>query len=131
MNNRDKDKIDEIFKACEKAADDVLTQKGQIIALSKKEEDVRVAIREITKSTDKKVWITIGSMLVKIQREKALELLKKDKQEIQKNISILRSEQKVSVNELRDYEFLKEYPGSNIRPMDSRTMSTLKNQLHL
>lgn len=61
-------------------ADQVLVNKQELVALDKRRQQNREAIRELEKMSEKfekKVWTTIGSMLVKLDKAKALELLKK------------------------------------------------------
>lgn len=68
----------EIIRSTEEVADKILVNKQELIELDKRRQQNREAIRELEKSTaDKKVWTAIGSMLVKLERSKALELLKK------------------------------------------------------
>ena len=69
----------EILISTERVADKILTNKQEIIALDKRRQDTREAIRDLKKSDEQKTWITIGSMLVKLKRDKALELLTKGK----------------------------------------------------
>ncbi len=59
----------------ERLADKILQNKQEIVALDKRRQDTREAIRELGKSEDKKAWITVGSMLIEMKKEKALELL--------------------------------------------------------
>lgn len=57
-----------------------MVNKQELVALDKRRQQNREAIRELEKNannSEKKVWTTIGSMLVKMDRAKALELLKK------------------------------------------------------
>lgn len=61
----------------ERLADKILQNKQEIVALDKRRQDTREAIRELGKCAGKKAWITVGSMLVEMKKEKALELLQK------------------------------------------------------
>lgn len=94
-------KVLEILKDSERLADQVLQNKHELIALDKRRQSTREAIRDIGKNSDKKVWITIGPILVKMERLKALDLMKKGEcrlgdpqcgshteEKIQKNIKI-------------------------------------------
>lgn len=68
----------EILKSTEEVADQVLVNKQELVNLDRRRQQNREAIRELEKNTqEKKVWTTIGSMLVKLDRQKALDLLKK------------------------------------------------------
>lgn len=82
----------EIIRSTEVVADKILMNKQELLALDKRRQDNRQAIRSLEgggkKDTEavenkavgeRKVWITIGSLLVKMEKEKALTLLKKGK----------------------------------------------------
>lgn len=70
-------KVLDILKNSERLADQVLQNKQEIVEMDKRRQFTREAIREMGKSTDKNVWITIGPILVKMEKEKAGNLLKK------------------------------------------------------
>jgi len=68
-----------IITETEELADKILANKQELIALDKRRQETRETLRLMEKSEEPKVWITVGSMLIKMQREKATELLKKGK----------------------------------------------------
>lgn len=70
-------KVLDILKNSERLADQVLQNKQEIVEMDKRRQFTREAIREMGKSADKNVWITIGPILVKMEKEKAGNLLKK------------------------------------------------------
>lgn len=67
----------ELLIKTERTADKILQGKLQIVSLDKCRQATREAVRNLEKSTQDKAWITLGSNLVKLERSKALELLKK------------------------------------------------------
>lgn len=69
--------IIELLRNTERVADQVLQNKSEIIELDKRRQNTREAIRNLGKNEDRKVWITIGPILVKMEKPKATELLKK------------------------------------------------------
>lgn len=69
--------IVELLKSTERVADQVLQNKTEIVELDERRQSTRQAIRDLGKTTDTKTWITIGPILVKVQKAKALDLLKK------------------------------------------------------
>lgn len=92
MSLTNEQKCLEIIKSTETVADKILMNKQELVALDKRRQENRQAIRrlendgkedseETEKQTKtkkkKKVWITIGSLLVKMELEKALKLLKR------------------------------------------------------
>lgn len=70
-------KVLEILKESERIADQVLQNKQEIVELDKRRQVTREAIRDLGKNDEQKVWITIGPILVKMEKGKALDLLKK------------------------------------------------------
>lgn len=67
----------ELLQNTERVADKVLQNKTEIVELDKRRQSTREAIRDMGKTDDRKTWITIGPILVKMEKGKALELLKK------------------------------------------------------
>lgn len=70
-------RVFDIVYQSEKVADKILAHKQELVNWDKKRQGNREALRELSKSTDKKVWITVGSMLVQMERPKAIEVLSK------------------------------------------------------
>lgn len=70
-------KIMEILVKTEKVADQIMQNKQEIVALDKRRQSTREALRDLNKSEETKTWITIGSLLVKVDKNKGLELLKR------------------------------------------------------
>lgn len=68
--------FDIIYKN-EKVADKILMNKQELLNWDKKRQGNREALRELRKSEDKKTWITVGSMLVEMERLKAIKILEK------------------------------------------------------
>jgi chaperonin cofactor prefoldin len=68
----------EILIATERVADQILANKREIVALDKRRQDNREAIRGLEKRKDQdKTWITLGSMLVKMRKERAVDIMNK------------------------------------------------------
>lgn len=64
----------------ERVADQILQNKQEIIELDKRRQSNREAKRNLEKSSDKKAWVTVGPILVKMTKEKGEKLLEKGKQ---------------------------------------------------
>lgn len=73
----DHQKLLEHLEQVEYKAGEILTDRGEIVALDKRRNDDRVGMRALQKETCKKTWITVGPLLLKIPSETALELLEK------------------------------------------------------
>lgn len=119
----------EILKHSERLADQVLQNKQEIIALDKRRQSTREAIRDIGKNFDKNVWITIGPILVKMEKQKALNLMRKDQQSIDTESNKLRSDQKVLVSKLRELECQAPLVGFDLKPLDRKELSAFRANL--
>ncbi|XP_036232605.2 p53 and DNA damage-regulated protein 1 [Bactrocera oleae] len=134
MSKTDEQKTVEIIKSTEEVADKILMNKQELVELDKRRQQTREAIRELEKhaaKNEKKVWITVGSMLVKMEREKALKLLKNDQMQIEREINIITSDQKILVNKHRDLEHFSPYLGTQLKALDRKEFAALKANLPL
>ncbi|XP_036332075.1 uncharacterized protein LOC118743477 [Rhagoletis pomonella] len=132
MPKSDEQKVVEIINSTEELADKILVNKQELVELDKRRQQTREAIREVEKSSEngeKKVWITVGSMLVKLERERALKLLKNDQIQIQREINIITSGQKILVNKHRDLEHFSPYSGTSLKALDRKEFAALKSNL--
>lgn len=77
MSNLDQKQLVELLIKTERTADKILQSKQQIVALDRCRQTTREAVRNLDKSTQDKAWITLGSNLIKLEKSKALDLLKK------------------------------------------------------
>lgn len=73
----DEKKIIDLIYNTEKVADQILVNKQEIVNFDKKRQGNREAIREMKKSNEKKVWITVGSMLIEMERAEAIKVMEK------------------------------------------------------
>ncbi|XP_034108387.1 p53 and DNA damage-regulated protein 1 [Drosophila albomicans] len=119
----------DIISQTEELADKILANKQELTVMDKRRQENREALRVIEKSDEPKVWITVGSMLVKMKRTQAIELIKKDQQQIEQQINLIYSEQKILVNKHRDVEFKSPFSGTNLKPLDRKEFSALKANL--
>ncbi|XP_064543934.1 uncharacterized protein Pdrg1 [Drosophila montana] len=129
MSQTDLSKSIEIISKTEELADKILVNKQELTVMDKRRQQTREALRLIEKSEEPKVWITIGSMLVKMKRERAMELLKKDQEQINQQINVIYSEQKILVNKHRDVEFKSPFSGTNLKALDRSEFDALKANL--
>jgi chaperonin cofactor prefoldin len=71
------DRVFELIYKNEECADKILANKQELLSWDKKRQGNREALRELRKSEDKKAWITVGSMLIEMDRLKAIDVLSK------------------------------------------------------
>lgn len=69
------DKVYEIVLENERVGDQIMQNKQLIVEYDKKRQGNREALRELRKSDEKNVWMTVGSMLIEMERLKAIEVL--------------------------------------------------------
>ncbi|XP_043605625.1 G patch domain and ankyrin repeat-containing protein 1 homolog isoform X2 [Bombus pyrosoma] len=113
----------------EEKANEILTDRQEIIALDKRRNNDRVGMRALQKQNCEKLWVTIGPLLLKMPSKTAEELLVKDQRECNIEINKLRSNLKIKVNELRDLELNPPVPGLMLQPMSHQEMSVIKQIL--
>lgn len=119
----------EHIQQVEEKANEILTDRQEVIVLDKRRNDDRVGMRALQKENCGKIWITIGSLLVKMPSKTAEELLVQDQRECDIEINKLRSNLKVKVNELRDLELNPPVPGLMLQPMSYQELSAIKQIL--
>lgn len=73
----DEKKVVDIIYNSEKVADQILVNKQEIVNYDKKRQGNRESLREMKKSTEKKIWITVGSMLIEMERVEACKVIEK------------------------------------------------------
>uniref|UniRef100_A0A1Q3F6A5 p53 and DNA damage-regulated protein 1 n=1 Tax=Culex tarsalis TaxID=7177 RepID=A0A1Q3F6A5_CULTA len=129
MATSSKAKITEILLETERVGDRVLALKQELINLDKRRQETREAIRTVQKNfpdrDGQKVWITVGSMLMKMPRPSALELLAKDAAQIEAEIGTLRTEQKVLVSRQRDLEHDTPLRGFDLKPLSRAELTAI------
>ncbi|XP_053691005.1 p53 and DNA damage-regulated protein 1 [Sabethes cyaneus] len=129
MATSNQQKTIEILRETERVGDQILMRKQELIDLDKRRQETREAARTIRKNfprEDAKVWITVGSMLMKLDRSKALELLEKDAEQIELEIGRIRTEQKVLVSKQRDLEHDSPLRGFDLQPLSSAEIAAIR-----
>ncbi|XP_022128154.1 p53 and DNA damage-regulated protein 1 [Pieris rapae] len=109
----------------EKLADEILSDKHEIVLLDKRRNQNREALRDLAKTNQKKCWVTVGSVLVKHSMESTKALLEADQKQLDIDINTLRSNLKVKVNNLRDLEMQAPVPGLMLVPMSNKETEAL------
>ncbi|XP_041974707.1 p53 and DNA damage-regulated protein 1 [Aricia agestis] len=116
----DQGKVLKYLVSVEKLAEEIISDKREIVMLDKRRNQNREALRDLTKNEQKKCWVTVGSVLVKHNLEDAKNLLEADQKQINIDINKLRSNLKIKVNNLRDLEMQPPVPGLMLVPMSQR-----------
>ncbi|XP_070496379.1 p53 and DNA damage-regulated protein 1 [Chironomus tepperi] len=124
-------KVYEIILENERVADQILQNKHLIVEYDKKRQGNREALRELRKSEEKNVWMTVGSILIEMERPKAIDALMEEQRKIDKEIDKLRDEQLQMVKKHKDLEMDIMPSGFDLKPLNKTEMSALKNNLNL
>lgn len=66
-----------ILRAVELQAEEILRDQSEVVALDRRRNGNREALRALKKQKSGKVWFALGPMLVKLPSEKATRLLQK------------------------------------------------------
>lgn len=118
-----------ILRSIELQGEEVVRDKSDVVALDRRRNGNREAIRALSKQKSNKVWFALGPMLIKLPSEKAVSMLQKDQVVIDTEINKIRSELKVKVNKLRDLEYQNPIPGLDLKPMSKDEMSAINQVL--
>lgn len=122
---QDQEKVLKYLVSVEKLADEILSDKREIVMLDKRRNQNREALRDITKSCQNKCWVTVGSVLIKHNVAATKSLLEADQKQLNIDINKLRSDLRVKVNNLRDLEMQPPVPGLMLVPMSSKETEAL------
>ncbi|XP_050540021.1 p53 and DNA damage-regulated protein 1 isoform X2 [Daktulosphaira vitifoliae] len=127
--NFEKTTMDYLF-CVEKQAEEILVDKSEIVALDKKRNDNRMAIRAIinNKMPQNKTWIAVGPLLIKVTENRAKEMLQEDQILLDSRINKIHSDLKIKVNKLRDMEYQEPVKGLFLNPLTKKEMNAM-NQL--
>ena len=126
------------LREIEEAAEEVLSDKQEIVDLDRKRCQNREAIRAMshlnhagaatttTSSSSSSQWLAMGNCFFKLPQDKAKTLLQKDQDRLDVEINTLRSNLKPKVNNLRDKEGQPELKGHGLKALDRHEIQAVK-----
>lgn len=123
----DQAKILKYLVLAEKLAEEILSDRREIILLDKRRNENREALRTVLKSEQLKCWLTVGSVLIKHNLQATKSLLEADQKQLDIDINKLRSELKLKVNNLRDLEMQPPAPGLMLVPLSQKETHSLSS----
>ncbi|KAF9382278.1 p53 and DNA damage-regulated protein 1 [Podila verticillata] len=87
-------------------AEDILTNKNLIVDYDRKRNSNREALSKLKKdlSEEKKVWVNLGDMFIKMPKENVETMIKKDQDTLDSEINDIRQTMKEKVVELEKLE---------------------------
>ncbi|CAG5114638.1 unnamed protein product [Candidula unifasciata] len=120
----------EYLTEIECVAEDILTSRREIIDLDRQRNKTREAIRALQQvKEDEKTWMCAGRMFLKMDKEKAVTILNKDYDELDKEIGLARANLRPKVNKLRDLEKKDELKGFDLCPLTPEERKSVENLL--
>ena len=119
------------LREIEEAAEEVLSDKQEIVDLDRKRCQNREAIRAMSHlnhagAAPPNQWLAMGNCFFKLPKDKAKTLLQKDQDRLDTQINILRSNLKPKVNNLRDKEGQPELKGHGLKALDRNEIQAVK-----
>ncbi|XP_038124981.1 p53 and DNA damage-regulated protein 1 [Cyprinodon tularosa] len=115
----------------EEAAEDVLTTKQQIIDLDLKRNQNREALSALKHevSDSEKVKVCFGNMFIKFPKSKTREMIQRDQEQLDKEISDLRKALKAKANSLNEMQGNPELRGYSLSPLSAQELKAINSLL--
>jgi len=118
------------LKQVEELAEDVLTDKQQIVDLDKMRNTNREAIRALRTALksdpNHKSWMNIGGQFLKYKATEGIRMLEADQKELDNQINTLRNGLLAKVNKLNDAQGKADLKGFNLSPLSKQEMNAMK-----
>ncbi|XP_002160753.2 p53 and DNA damage-regulated protein 1 [Hydra vulgaris] len=99
----------------EELAEEIISDRAQIIDFDKKRCGNRQALRETKVNPKDKQWICIGNLFLKISQKQAIEMLKNDQNQIEKEIANVHNGLKPKLKKLHELEGLPSTDGFDLK----------------
>ncbi|XP_023693308.1 p53 and DNA damage-regulated protein 1 [Paramormyrops kingsleyae] len=116
----------------EEAAEDVLADKHQIVDLDVKRNmnrEALSALRNEGETSSEKVKVCFGNMFIKLPKKTTREMIQKDQEQLEKEISDIRKRLKAKVNHLNELQGKPELTGYSLSPLSKDEMKAIKQML--
>ncbi|XP_037074308.1 p53 and DNA damage-regulated protein 1-like [Pollicipes pollicipes] len=129
----DMHKVVHQLEEVEAAAEDVLTDKQQVVDLSRKQSGLREATRALSSDLkargEYRTWIAAGNTFIKLPASKVKSLMEDDQLELDKEITALRDGLRSKVNRLNDLEGRPEVTGFGLKALSREEASAIRQVL--
>nr|XP_002131860.1 p53 and DNA damage-regulated protein 1-like [Ciona intestinalis] len=126
---RDPQFVMRYMEELEQLAEDVLSDKQQIVDLDKKRNSNREALAALHKKTtapassQNKTWLNFGGVFLKLPKKSAITMLQSDQAELDKEISQIRDNLHNKVNKLRDAQGESDLLGYGLHPLSKAELN--------
>ncbi|XP_013781466.1 p53 and DNA damage-regulated protein 1-like [Limulus polyphemus] len=129
--NQGTDKLLQYLSEVEEVAEDILTDKNQLVDLDRKRNKNREALRALDKEIKadqmpKKSLVCFGNMFIKFPKETAKKLITDDQAKLEKEVTNLRNGLKHKISKLRELEGKSELSGFSLQPLSREEMCAVE-----
>ncbi|CAI9738563.1 Hypothetical predicted protein [Octopus vulgaris] len=122
------DKIESSLCEIEVVAEQILANKQQIVDLDRKRNQIREAIRVLSKTHgEKKSWVCMSNMFIKMPEKSTKSILEKDYDKLDIEINSLRKTLKTEMNQLRDLENQDALTGFDLKPLSNQEIKAIES----
>lgn len=130
----DADSVMRYMCEVEGMAEDILTDKEQIVNLDRRRNKNREALRAIKtelkeNKNDSKSWVCFGNMFIRMDKATVEKLLSKDQETIDEEVNNLRNGLKTKVGKLREAEGKPDMRGFQLEPLSQEEMAAVNQVL--
>lgn len=98
----------------EELAEEILTDRAQIIDYDKKRNSNREALNALKSNIETKQWICFGNLFLKIQHENVVKTIDDEQKELNREINKIHQELKPKLKKLHELEGLEDVKGFDL-----------------
>ncbi|KAK8379182.1 hypothetical protein O3P69_019198 [Scylla paramamosain] len=115
--------VQQYLEEVEAAAEDVLSDRQEIITLDRRRNTNREALRQLAgdggagKGPDSRMWICVGNMFLRMPRGFVKDSIEKEQKHLDTEINNLRNGLRSKVNLLNDLEHKQATIGTSLKPL--------------
>ncbi|CAG8497107.1 288_t:CDS:2 [Paraglomus brasilianum] len=113
-----------VLEERERIADEILTDKLAIVDYDRKRNSNREALNKLKKDlkNESKVWVNLGDMFIRMEKDKVQTLVNKDQQHLDSEISKLHENMKEKSARLEQIEKgnVERMSGFNLKPIEAK-----------
>uniref|UniRef100_A0A8D0E2C5 p53 and DNA damage-regulated protein 1 n=1 Tax=Salvator merianae TaxID=96440 RepID=A0A8D0E2C5_SALMN len=124
MGERDSDFVLRYLAEVEALAEEVMAARQQLVDLDQKRNRNREALRALSREIDSSdnVMVCFGNLFIQLPATRTTDMLQKDQELLEEEITKLQAELKVKVNRLLEAQGQPELKGYNLKPLSAEEM---------
>ncbi|KAM8945766.1 p53 and DNA damage-regulated protein 1 [Pelodytes ibericus] len=125
------EKVLTYLQEVEAIAEDVLSDRRQIVDLDMKRNQNREALRALSRDSvqHEKVTVCFGNMFIQLPKNKTKEMIERDQEQLDMEINKLRTNLKMKVNQLYEAQGKPELKGFNLTPLSPDEVKAISKVL--